>query len=165
MRCFKKNLKFLLEGKWTFGIIPYTLSRAKSNGTIHLFFLWNWHSLSIFLRPPKTLYFICNWFSLHHTENLITESSIPWKNTSFLFKPFFSRWIIKYFFIYDSTILSFHKPSPDFVNVFLRNFRLIIIVILLLTLLSCQASDPMYFLNYQPTWPFCIPSSKHLYSF
>ena len=27
--------------------------------------------------PPKPLYFLCRSFSLHRTENLITDSSVP----------------------------------------------------------------------------------------
>ena len=89
---FSKNyVKFILEGKWTFGIISYTLSHAKSNGSINFVLSLKLGSLSIFRRPPKTLYFICNSFSLHSTENMITDSSIPWKNKPFLFKSFFSQ--------------------------------------------------------------------------
>ena len=32
---FQNLLKFILEGKWIVWTISYTLSRAKSNGTIH----------------------------------------------------------------------------------------------------------------------------------
>ena len=35
MQSSKKKLKFILEDKWTFGIIFFTLSTTKSNGTIH----------------------------------------------------------------------------------------------------------------------------------
>ena len=35
MRCSKNYIKSILEGKWTFVIISYTLSCAKSNGSIH----------------------------------------------------------------------------------------------------------------------------------
>ena len=34
-QCAKSSIKFILEGKWNFGIISYTLSRAKSNGSIN----------------------------------------------------------------------------------------------------------------------------------
>ena len=33
--CSNNYIKFILEGKWTFGVISYTLSHAKSNETIH----------------------------------------------------------------------------------------------------------------------------------
>ena len=52
--------------------------------------------------PPKTLYFPCNLFSLYRNENLIKDSSIPGKNTHFLFKPFFSQVNNKRFSIYGS---------------------------------------------------------------
>ena len=56
------------------------------------------------VEPAKTLYFLCNSFSLNRTENLITDSSIRGKNKSFLFKPFFSQVNNKRFSIYESTI-------------------------------------------------------------
>ena len=39
MRSSKKYIKFILEGKWTFGIISYTLSHAKSMEVSILFYL------------------------------------------------------------------------------------------------------------------------------
>ena len=34
-------------------------------------------ALAFSVDPPKTLYFLCESFSLHCTENLITDSFIP----------------------------------------------------------------------------------------
>ena len=105
MRCSKFFFKFTLEGKWSFSIISYTLSHAKSNGTIHFVLsLKLGEPIGFSVAPPKTLYFLCNKFSLHRIENLITDSSIPGKNKSFLFKPFFSRMNNKKIHIYGSTI-------------------------------------------------------------
>ena len=56
MRCSKKNVKFILVGKLTFKIIFYTLSCAKSNGTIHFVLSLKLGSLSIFRRPPQKPY-------------------------------------------------------------------------------------------------------------
>ena len=103
-QCSKIFVNFILEGKWTVGGFSYTLSRAKSNGIIHFVLSLKLGSLRVFRRPPKTLYFLCNSFSLHRNENLITDSYSSGKNTTFLFKPFFSQVNNKRLSIYGPTI-------------------------------------------------------------
>ena len=43
---------------------------------------------------PKNCYFLCNSFSLHHTENLITDSYIELKNNLFCLNHFSLGWMI-----------------------------------------------------------------------
>ena len=99
--------KIIFE-EWTNWIhILWPLGRAKSNGSFN--FVLSLKLEKHFHRHLKPLYFPCNSFSLHHTENLIIDSSIPWKNKIFfLFKFFFSQ-VNKILFTCDSkTPLTVH---------------------------------------------------------
>ena len=70
MRCSKFCIKFIFENKEKKAVL-YTLSRATSNGGIDFVLALKFEKYSIFCRPPpKTLYFLCNSFSLRLTENL-----------------------------------------------------------------------------------------------
>ena len=80
--------------------------------------------LAFSVDPPKNLYFLCNSFSLNHTENMITDSSISWKNKYFLFKPFLSQVNNIFFSIYVST--SILRPvgiSPVFREAIYSSWR------------------------------------------
>ena len=69
--------------------------------------------------PPKPLYFLFKLFSLHRTENLITDSYITFKNKYCLFKTFFSQVI--FFFNYKSTIpKALHRVYTD-MNIYVHS--------------------------------------------
>ena len=64
----KNFIKSILDGNELL-VVSYTLSRAKSNGTIHFVLsLKFWRFIVFFVEPPKTLYFLRNSFSLRFRE-------------------------------------------------------------------------------------------------
>ena len=88
----KTFVKFILEGKWSFGIISYTLSRAKSNGTIHFVLSLKFGDPCSFPQTPQKTYIFYATRFIYGLEKIFTNKNIFSKGfLHVLFRSFFSK--------------------------------------------------------------------------